>query len=143
MTKTSPSIVCSGQLVKKATLQGTKRSYLGKVSSHKREKTRLKPQEVATSKQKTRAKKVRTPVNTLEYFKSGQGSRLKKAKDLLSEINTLTPKIISLTRNDYLLMDKNLISIENTEFINQIESIGNKLINTGKTMISQRNLNVK
>ena len=32
-------------------------------------------------------------------------------------------------------MDKNLISVENTEFINQIEAIGNKLINTGKTMI--------
>ena len=57
MTKTSPSIVRSGQVVKKATLQGTKRRYLGKVSSHKREDTKLKPQEVAKSKQKTRAKK--------------------------------------------------------------------------------------
>ena len=32
-------------------------------------------------------------------------------------------------------MDKNLISIENTEFINQIEAIGNKLTDTGKTMM--------
>ena len=38
-------------------------------------------------------------------------------------------------------MDKNLISLENTEFINQIEVIGNKIIDTGKTMIdSQKNL---
>ena len=71
----------------------------------------------------------------MEYLKSGQGSRLKKAKDLFSVINTLTPKIISLSRNDYLLMDKNLISVENTNFINQIEAIGNKLINTGRTMM--------
>ena len=32
-------------------------------------------------------------------------------------------------------MDKKLISAENTEFINEIKSLGNKLINSGKTMI--------
>ena len=125
MKTNSPCNENSRRLVQKATSQGAKHT----VGTNKQKCTKAKCA-------KTRIDEaIRTPVNTTEFLQSGQGSRLKKATNLLSELNILTPKIILLSHNDYLLMDKNTISHENTEFLSQIKSIGNKLIDAGKTML--------
>ena len=120
LQKKAKSPCKSRRLVQEARSQGAK----GTVGANKQKGSKAK-----------RAETVRNPVDTTQFLQAGQGSRLNKATNLLSELNILKPKIISLTRNDYLLMDKNTISHENTKFMSQIKSIGNKLIDAGKTML--------